>query len=151
MKKFYLSANGDDADPGCRYRPWKTVSRVNAASFEPGSKILFRRGEIFTGARLNIGFSGRPKKPIVYSSYGSGLPPILKPDSGDQVVRIAERHDVTLGGLLFDGDNERKDVIKIWDSHHIKIKNSEIKGAQKQGILLLAWNSDQDPNNSGHN
>ena len=45
MTKFYLSADGNDTNPGSEYLPWETISKVNGESFSPGDSILFKRGD----------------------------------------------------------------------------------------------------------
>ena len=37
---YFLSAKGDDASPGAKQRPWKTLERVNRKDFRPGDRLL---------------------------------------------------------------------------------------------------------------
>ena len=44
------SRNGDDAGDGLApERAWKTLDRVNGASFRPGDRVLFRTGSVWPG------------------------------------------------------------------------------------------------------
>lgn len=55
---------------------WKTVARVNQASFAAGDRILFKRGGIWR-EQLNISAAGMPGNPIIFDAYGSGNAPVI--------------------------------------------------------------------------
>ena len=60
---------------------WKTVAKVNAATFHPGAVILFKRGEtwdISAAAALTV-----PRSNLTFAAYGTGANPII--DGGDAV------------------------------------------------------------------
>lgn len=75
---YYVDAvDGNDANVGTSLaRPWKTIDRVNASSFNPGDRILFKSGQAWRG-QLSVSSSGAPDNPIVFDSYGSGPKPII--------------------------------------------------------------------------
>jgi hypothetical protein len=54
--------------------PWKTIAKVNATSFSPGDRVLFKKGEIWR-EQLTIPSSGSPGKPITFGAYGLGPNP----------------------------------------------------------------------------
>ena len=55
---------GSDSNSGTSpAAAWKTVARVNQASFAPGDQILFKRGEIWR-EQLTISAAGMPGNPI---------------------------------------------------------------------------------------
>ena len=66
--KYYVAANGDDANAGTEDSPWKTIEKVNSATLNSGDGVFFKRGDIFTGT-LNT------KKGVTYSAYGEGEKP----------------------------------------------------------------------------
>lgn len=55
---------------------FKTIAQVNAVSFEPGDKILFKKGETFIGTLL-CNASGTADNPVTYGAYGKGANPII--------------------------------------------------------------------------
>ena len=72
---FYVDAvNGDDSNDGMSHvTPWQTPQAVykfdDFNGFVPGDKILFRRGDTFSGS-FRIQASGEEGKPIVIGAYG---------------------------------------------------------------------------------
>jgi parallel beta-helix repeat protein len=73
---YYVDAtSGSDTNSGTsKAAPWQTIAKVNASTFKPGDKILFKCGETWR-EQLNIPSSGAPGKPITITSYGSGNKP----------------------------------------------------------------------------
>jgi len=73
---YYVDATaGNDAWSGTSVStPWKTISKVNSETFEPGDQILFKRGETWRET-LNVPSSGAPGNPIVFGAYGTGAKP----------------------------------------------------------------------------
>src|SRR5439155_17209472 len=55
---------------------WKTVARVNQASFAPGDRVLFKRSEIWR-EQLTISAAGMPNNPILFDAYGMGSAPVI--------------------------------------------------------------------------
>lgn len=78
-RTFYVdAANGDDSNDGqSPSTAWKSISKVNSSSLNPGDKILLNRGNKWTGTTL-IAQSG-----ITYADYGNGAKPIL---DGNHIV-----------------------------------------------------------------
>ncbi|NHE55564.1 right-handed parallel beta-helix repeat-containing protein [Cyclobacterium plantarum] len=58
--------------------PWQTLNKLNEfiPQLNPGDSVLFKSGDIFYGS-LNLKKSGTSEKPIVFSQYGIGNPPII--------------------------------------------------------------------------
>ncbi len=80
---YYIDAsNGNDSNNGTSpATAWQSIPKVvgMAPNFQPGDSILFKRGEIWSGERLNTSShaSGTINNPITYSSYGTGAKPII--------------------------------------------------------------------------
>ena len=77
---YYVDAtDGDDNNNGkSPETAWKSIEKVNSIEFQPGDRILFEKGETWTGALKPQG-SGVEGSPIVIASYGEGEKPVLKP------------------------------------------------------------------------
>jgi len=76
---YYVSLNGDDANPGTSESlAWRTIGKVNQSSFSfgPGDNILFERGGTYRG-RIIVQQSGSAGTPISFGAYGSGPKPII--------------------------------------------------------------------------
>ncbi|HCH65630.1 MAG: hypothetical protein CL927_19450 [Deltaproteobacteria bacterium] len=65
---------GSDADSGSIDQPWKTLDAVSSRTFEPGDRILFKRGTSYSGC-VTIRGDGTPSAPITIGAYGTGPPP----------------------------------------------------------------------------
>ena len=75
---YYVDAtNGNDDNSGtAQATAWKTISKVNLSSFNPGDTILFKRDEVWR-EQLNVPSSGSSGNPITFGAYGSGNKPII--------------------------------------------------------------------------
>ena len=74
---FVDSGTGDDGARGTSAETaWKSLDRVNAADLKPGDTVRFRRGGLWRGQL--VPHSGAPGAPVTYSSYGTGVKPILQ-------------------------------------------------------------------------
>ena len=75
---FYLDATGgDDSKDGQSVATaWKTIAKVNAATFAPGDQILFKRGEVWRESLVPPS-SGLLGSPIKFDAYGSGDAPTI--------------------------------------------------------------------------
>ena len=75
---YYVSvADGDDSYDGTEQThttgvtgPWKTIAKVNAASFSAGDSILFKRGETWHET-LTVPSSGSAGNVITFGAYGT--------------------------------------------------------------------------------
>jgi len=79
---YYVDfTTGNDGDDGLsEVDAWKTISKVNGETFNPGDQILFKRGEVW-GETLNVNQNGAEDAPITYKDFGSGnLPKITGAD-----------------------------------------------------------------------
>ncbi|HPO13023.1 MAG TPA: PKD domain-containing protein [Candidatus Hydrogenedentes bacterium] len=75
---YYVDAvNGNDTRAGTSpANAWKTLSKVNMTSFQPGDVILLKRDNVWR-ERLLIAMSGTSALPITYGAYGTGADPVL--------------------------------------------------------------------------
>lgn len=72
---YHVSPDGNDAKDGkSPAAAWKTVAKVNAATFAPGDQILFARGGEWHES-LKAPGSGAPGMPITFAAYGQGAKP----------------------------------------------------------------------------
>jgi hypothetical protein len=67
---FVDATSGSDTNTGLSpSQAWKTISKVNATTFQPGNTILFKRGETWR-EQLTVPLDG-----LTINSYGSGVCP----------------------------------------------------------------------------
>jgi parallel beta-helix repeat protein len=74
---YYISNAGSDAANGLTTgTSWQTIAKVNASSFSPGDQILFKSGDTWI-EKFIMPSSGSIGNPIIISSYGTGLKPLI--------------------------------------------------------------------------
>ncbi len=76
---FYVdSLGGSDANAGTsETTAWKSLAKANSASLVAGDRLLFKRGQSWTGS-LKVAASGTRSAPIVIGAYGTGNSPIIQ-------------------------------------------------------------------------
>jgi hypothetical protein len=74
-RTYYVSNAGSDLNDGqTPATAWKTISKVNSTSFEPGSSINFKRGDTWR-EQLTIPSSGAAGSSITFGAHGQGPQP----------------------------------------------------------------------------
>ena len=76
---YYVSRRmgSDDSSGLSAEKSWKSVAAVNRTKFQPGDRILFHAGEIWS-EELRPHSSGTIGAPIEFGSYGAGPRPVLE-------------------------------------------------------------------------
>lgn len=76
---YYVDASlGKDSNPGTSMeKAWKTISKINTSTFEPGDNIYLKRGKEWE-EQLTFDDSGTSNHPITIRAYGTGPNPKLK-------------------------------------------------------------------------
>ncbi|MFC5405489.1 right-handed parallel beta-helix repeat-containing protein [Cohnella soli] len=82
---YYISSSvGNDSNSGTSTSaPWKTISKLNQTTFQPGDTILFKKGDVWTGETLYPKGNGNYAAGnwITVSTYSSGNRPVISPGS----------------------------------------------------------------------
>jgi hypothetical protein len=102
-----------------------TYEKHRNGVFAPGDRILFKRGQRFTGQFAPRG-SGTPQKPIIVDAYGEGAMPELGGDI------VGERHN---SGVITLANQSG------WEFHNLAISNGRPGGKEtgyRNGILFFA-------------
>lgn len=120
---YYVdSTAGNDANSGTSEgAPWRTLTKVNATTFQPGDVIRFKTGAVWTG-RLNPKGSGAPGNPIVIDQYGSGPKPVINANGA------------TGWGAVYLFNQQ------YWEINNLEIINDAAEGGDRRGIYLSASN-----------
>jgi hypothetical protein len=87
---YYVDAvAGNDSNTGTSTaQAWKTLAKVDSASFTPGDVIAFKRGQTFSGS-ATITSAGTLTSPILITAYGSGAQPLLTNPGGWNMLVLA--------------------------------------------------------------
>jgi hypothetical protein len=135
--KYYVSLQGDDANPGSKSKPWKTIAKVNETDFQPGDQILFEGGSTFEGIiELDQNDTATAKFNIHISSFGEGRATI---DAGNTGALIANNCDhLNIHNLIFMGSGRlsgnTSDGVLMNECDSITLSELEVYGFQHSGI-----------------
>jgi hypothetical protein len=145
---YYISPRGNDAQDGTTVgTAWRTIDRVNTATFQPGDRVLFEGGQTFTGS-IDLGKNaGTPESPLVVSSYGAQAAVIASGTSfGLFAYNIA---GIEIRRLVFRGDgvnaNVETGVSFFIDApstqfQYLRLDSLEVSGYHYSGIAVGSWN-----------
>ncbi len=129
---YYVDAvAGSDAAAGTSTATaWKTLTKVGATTFAAGDRILFNRGQSWTGQLHPLG-SGTSSSPITIGAYGSGNRPKIDGSS--------------LTGGLTTGAAVYLNNQQYWTIDNLEVVNNSgtdnfgsmtVNGAHRDGILV---------------
>ncbi len=119
---YYVdSADGSDSNSGTSSKkPWKTLAKVNATTFHPGDRILFKSGGVWTGQLWPKG-SGSAGHSIVIDKYGGDVLPLING-----------------AGLAEDAVLLRNQ--EYWEIRNLAITNTGSTPGVRRGVNLIAEN-----------
>lgn len=112
---YYLdSLEGNDNNTGLSEEDaWQSLKKASEIIYEPGDRLLLKRGSIWNGEQLYPKGSGTQESPIILSTYGEGEKPIINGN-----------------GLLEDGefisDNLGKATLYLKNSEYWEISDLEV-------------------------
>ncbi|TDU03466.1 alpha-galactosidase-like protein [Streptomyces sp. 846.5] len=97
---YYVDPAGSDTTNGISpATPWQSLAKVNAQTFRPGDRVLFKDGGTWTG-QLALHGSGRAGAPITVATYGTGAKPVIAGNgTAVSAVLLSNEHDITVDGL----------------------------------------------------
>lgn len=127
---YYVSSSeGNDANSGLSSTaPWKSLSKISSASFDPGDSILLKRGDTWSGETLYLNGNGSSSDWIKLSAYGSGERPIISPYTSPDAIPAPDPLNAANNGLLY--------AIKLSNTAGWKILGVEIANS-RSGIVYV--------------
>ncbi|WNR42892.1 carbohydrate binding domain-containing protein [Paenibacillus roseipurpureus] len=131
---YYVDPAGDDNNNTgtSASSAWKTIGKINNTTFAPGSTILFKGGQIFSG---NVTFTnsdfGTIANPITIASYGTGKATISA--GTGTAISLADTYGYAITNLKLDGTNRSTNT-----GYGIYVNNNSI--AKKLKLLYVGDN-----------
>jgi len=138
---YYVNATaGNDTNSGTSVTsPWKSISKVNAFSFQPGDNILFKRGCIWAQA-LIVKTSGTSASPITYGAYDAGsLPVIDAQNQFSNIINITDKNFIIVENFRLTNalaSSSSSGSVLIVRSTGSIIRNCEIYQTGRAGIFI---------------
>jgi hypothetical protein len=150
---YYLSASGNDVNPGTKEKPWQTVTKVNTLDLSPGDTLFLEGGSVFPGTiKLDSLDSGTEGKEVTIKSFGTGKATIDGGLSAGIEVNACDYFNVE--DLMLTGagrkDGNITDGVFIAGSDHLRIDRLEISGFQHSGLHVYKCNDVQITNVHSH-
>jgi hypothetical protein len=127
---YYIDAtNGDDNYTGIsEAAPWQTLASINERTYQPGDKVLLKRGEVWTG-NLEVGedSDGDASHPITFGAYGIGKDPSIR--------RVTLRGDyVVFENLVIDHNKETGDALRLRGAKNCILRHLIVRNGLADGI-----------------
>ena len=130
QSEYYLSNSGDDNNEGTIASPWATLNKISNTSLFPGDKVYFNRGDRFDG-HFVVNGSGEENNPIVITSYGKGVQPIISGEVGaasggdyKEAILIENNDNITIEDIEIRNDRTvTRSGVNDTDSFGISIHN----------------------------
>jgi hypothetical protein len=112
------------------------MGKVNGETFLPGDKILFKRGETWTGTTLAVTWSGTSNKPITFGAYGNGDRPVIDGNDTVNCLLMQGRSYITLSSLdVTRGLDSGFTILDI--SHHITVTDCHSHACGNDNLLIF--------------
>lgn|GEM_PF-6733916 len=88
QRAFFVDSSSpaaSDSHPGTSPEaPLASLAGLGKLLLQPGDRIAFKAGSRYRG-ELVVSASGSEERPIVFTSYGSGPPPVIRPAGADGI------------------------------------------------------------------
>jgi|GEM_PF-6528779 len=131
---FIDNVYGNDTNSGySEGSAWQSLSNVNSTAFDPGDKILFKKGGTWDES-ITINNSGEYQNPIIISNYGEGDLPVINACGRNCAIYLSNVSYLTIDGIKVtnsadDIQNRTGIYVSRSDggtSYDIKIENNEV-------------------------
>ncbi len=140
---LYVSTTGNDADPGTRSQPFRTISQA-AQSAVPGTKIVVMGGTYKEVVQIPVG--GSPGNPITIEP-APGEQVILDGSDSPSNTSLVQINASYINFRGFTVRNAKRSGIAAWGTHHVNITNNKVYGNTRAGI----WMGHSEPGQSYDN
>jgi hypothetical protein len=142
QRKYFFSnieTNKHLVQNGSRKHPFHELDMFATLQLKPGDTIFFRGGNSFNSSIVLDSVNGKPGKPIVFTSYGKGKARIYS--GNKEALSIARSNHLSIISLIIVGAGRKNgnttDGVKLSNCQSVKIRDLEITGFQKSGLLLF--------------
>jgi autotransporter-associated beta strand protein len=96
---YYIDPSGNDSNLGISPTlPWQSLGKVNSTVFQPGNKVLFKRGGTWFGTLSPQG-SGNSTSQITLGAYDEGAKPLINGNGNWAVITLSSQSYWTIDGF----------------------------------------------------
>ena len=114
-KRYYFAVDGDDINTGdSEEKPWKSLSKLEKITLNPGDRVLLHRGDTFN-ERLTVRGNGEADAWIYIGGYGEGAKPriALNNDKNDIAI-LCDDNKTGLNYIWIDGLETADSLLGIY-------------------------------------
>lgn len=151
---MHVDCSAAAAGDGSRQRPLASLDQLNAIRFQPGTRILFKRGATCHGSfQPKAGSSGAPGAPIVVDSYGDPALPRPALAAGCVSSRPDPRQARTEAGKQAEGVSPYQTLctaddgrfnraalhlfnVEYWEINGLELSNDSPEEGGRAGLLV---------------
>ncbi len=132
---YHVDPAGNDSNSGTSpATPWQSLAKVNGTVFQPGDKVLFKRGGTWVGTLSPQG-SGNSSARITLGSYGEGAKPLINGNGNWAVITLSSQSYWTIDGFEVTNpagnDSSRSGIRVDWSGsgtmQGIEILNNDVR------------------------
>jgi hypothetical protein len=140
---YYVATTGNDANPGTQAAPFRTLNK-GVSVLHAGDTLYVKSGTYAENLMNKIPGGTSWSSPVTVAAY-PGNTVTIRPTGGSFVLSFSasSKRYIVVNGLILDAANVSANGIVInasntslGSAHHIRIINSEVKNAPRQGILV---------------
>jgi hypothetical protein len=139
QNKYYISSKAMNEGNGTKQQPFQSVQKLSQIDLKPGDTIFFHSGDTIEGNIIVNNIEGTKEQPVVFASYGKEKGVINGRAKEAFVANDCSYIQIT--DLTFTGAGRKTgnttDGIKLINCKNITIKNLDISGFQKAGLVLF--------------
>lgn len=139
-KKYYISGSGNDENSGTIDSPWRTIAKLNATDLNTGDTVFLESNETFEGSlQLDSSDSGNHNHPLVITSYGKTKAIINARNASGLIINAARNihiQNLHLTGSGRKEGNTQSGIVIRGNSEAITVKDLEVQGFQKSGVMV---------------
>ena len=136
--KYYFRPGTTTGD-GSERRPFNTLNELSRLSLKPGDTVFFYGRDTIAGNISLENIHGNKKNNIVFTSYGKTRSTIDGRNTQALIFTGSDYFQMVNIGFLGSGrkSGNTTDGVKLMKCRNVKIKNVEVAGFQKAGLILF--------------
>jgi hypothetical protein len=134
---YYTSTSGSDSNAGTQSRPFRTISNA-VRKLKPGDTLLVGPGVYAESSYLTIPSGSSWQAPVTIKALDPNNRPVMRPSSSAvRVLDFMNQQYIVVDGFVLDASSVQYDAVKFSaGARYIRLKNSEVRGAPQQGIMI---------------
>jgi hypothetical protein len=139
QRKYYFASKGTNKGNGTKQRPFTSLKQLSHIKLEPGDTVFFPAGETISGNISMNDIHGTKERTIVFTSYGKGRSIINGGNKEAILITASDYFQILNLALIGSGrkTGNTTDGLKLVNCRQVKIRNFDISGFQKSGLVLF--------------